>query len=199
LFFALWPDPALQQSLAETTQSVVLATAGRPVPPENFHVTLAFLGSVPGARISEVAALGADVASQVTPPGLGLTLDAIEYWQKPKVVVATAGLPAAESAPLANVLAVALKSRLTDAGFTPDLEGLWLVGSEVIEEFRPHVTLAQKVSHPIPTTDMDPVVWRFTEFALVESRTEPRGSAYRVLASFPWGPREGFDPKGSDP
>jgi 2'-5' RNA ligase len=66
LFFALWPDHALQQSLAETTQTVVLAAGGRPVPPENFHLTLAFLGSVPDARISEVAALGANVASQVT-------------------------------------------------------------------------------------------------------------------------------------
>ena len=194
MFFALWPDHALQQSLAETTQTVVLAAGGRPVPPENFHLTLVFLGSVPDARISEVAAIGVDVASQFTQRRMTVTLDAIEYWRKPKVVVATAGLPAAESAPLANVLAGALKSRLTDAGFTPDLESLWLVGSEVIEEFRPHVTLARKVSHPIPRTDMDPAVWRFTEFALVESRTEPGGSAYRVLASFPWEPHEGLDP-----
>jgi RNA 2',3'-cyclic 3'-phosphodiesterase len=194
LFFALWPAPALQQSLAGTTQSVLLAAGGRPVPPENFHVTLAFLGSVPDARISEVAAIGVDVASQFTQRRMTVTLDAIEYWQKPKVVVATARLPAAESAPLANVLAVALKSRLPDAGFAADLETSWSVGSEVIEEFRPHVTLARKVSHPIPPTDMDSVVWRFTEFALVESRTEPGGSAYRVLASFPWEPHEGLDP-----
>jgi 2'-5' RNA ligase len=194
LFFALWPAPAPQQSLAGTTQSVVLAAGGRPEPPENFHVTLAFLGSVPDARISEVAAIGVDVASQFTQRRMTVTLDAIEYWQEPKVVVATAGLPAAKSAPLANVLAGALKSCLTDAGFAPDLESLWLVGSEVTEEFRPHVTLARKVSHPIPRTDMDPAVWSFSEFALVESRTEPGGSAYRVLASFPWGPHEGFDP-----
>jgi 2'-5' RNA ligase len=185
LFFALWPAPALQQSLAETTQSVVLATAGRPVPPENFHVTLAFLGAVPGARISEAAALGADVASQVTQPGLGLTLDAIEYWQKPKVVVATAGLPATESAPLANVLAVALKSGLTDAGFTPDLQSLWSVGSSITGAFRPHVTLVRKVVHPTASFGLRPVIWSFTEFVLVESRTQTHGAVYRVLESFP--------------
>jgi RNA 2',3'-cyclic 3'-phosphodiesterase len=183
LFFALWPAPALQQSLAGTTQSVVLAAGGRPVPPENFHVTLAFLGSVPDARISEVAALGADVASQVTQPGLGVTLDAIEYWQKPKVVVATAGLPAAKSAPLANVLTGALKSRLTDAGFTPGEN----------PEFHPHVTLARKIAHPIHSIGIQPVLWGFTDFALVESRTEPKGSVYTVLQTFPLGARRGSD------
>jgi 2'-5' RNA ligase len=183
LFFALWPASALQQSFAETTQSVVLAAGGRPVPPENFHVTLAFLGSVPDARISQVAALGADVASQVTQPGLGVTLDTIEYWQKPKVVVATAGLPAAESAPLVNVLAGALKSRLTDAGFTP----------EETPEFHPHVTLARKIAHPIQSIGIQPVLWSFTNVALVDSRTEPKGSVYTVLQTFPFGARKGSD------
>jgi RNA 2',3'-cyclic 3'-phosphodiesterase len=193
LFFALWPDHALQQSLAETTQTVVRATGGRPVPPENFHLTLAFLGSVPDARISEVAALGADVASQVSQPGLGVTLDAIECWQKPKVVVATAGLPATESAPLANVLAVALKSRLTDARFAPDLETSWSVRGQETREFHPHVTLARKIAQPIHSIGIQPVLWSFTDFALVDSRTEPKGSVYTVLQTFPLGARRGSD------
>jgi 2'-5' RNA ligase len=183
LFFALWPAPALQQSLVETTQSVVLAAGGRPVPPENFHVTLAFLGSVPDARISEVAAIGVDVASQFAQRRMTVTLDATEYWQKPKVVVATAGLPAAKSAPLANVLAGALKSRLTDAGFAP----------EETPEFHPHVTLAHKIAHPIQSIGIQPVLWSFTNFALVDSRTEPKGSVYTVLQTFPLGARRGFD------
>jgi RNA 2',3'-cyclic 3'-phosphodiesterase len=193
VFFALWPASGLQQSLAETTQSVVLAAGGRPVPPENFHVTLAFLGSVPDARISEVAALGADVASQVTQPSLGVTLDTIEYWQKPKVVVATAGLPAADSAPLANVLAVALKSRLPEAGFAADLKTLWSVGRRETREFHPHVTLARKIAHPIHSIGIQPVLWSFTDFALVDSRTEPKGSVYTVLQTFPLGARRGSD------
>jgi len=91
--------------------------------------------------------------------------------------------PSTASARLADNLSTALKLQLTSAGFTPDLK-----------PFRAHVTLARKVSHSIPTMEMDPVVWRFTEFALVDSRTGPGGSAYRVLTSFPWGSHEGFDP-----
>jgi 2'-5' RNA ligase len=191
LFFALWPDHALQQSLAGTTQSVVLAAGGRPVPPENFHVTLAFLGSVSDARISEVAAIGVDVASQFTQRRMTVTLDAIEYWQKPKVVVATAGLPATESTPLANVLAAALKSCLTDTGFAPDLKTLWSVGGRETREFHPHVTLARKIAHPIYSIGIQPVLWSFTDFALVDSRTEPKGSVYTVLHTFPLGARRG--------
>jgi 2'-5' RNA ligase len=183
LFFALWPDAALQQSLAATTQSVVAAAGGRPVSPENFHVTLAFLGSVPEARISDVAAIGVDVASQVTQPRVGVTLAAIEYWKKPKVVVATAG-PATGSAPLADILARALESRLVEAGFIPDPESSGPVGVHETREFCPHVTLARKVAHPIRPISIQPVLWCFNGFALVDSRTGAKGSVYTVLRTF---------------
>lgn len=176
MFFALWPDAALQQSLAATMQSVVAAAGGRPVPPENFHVTLVFLGSVAEARISDVAAIGVDVVSQVTQSRVEVTFDAIEYWKKPKVVVATAG-PASGCAPLANVLVRALESRLIEGGLTPDLA----------ETFRPHVTLARKVAHPMGPMGIQPVLWSFNDFALVDSRTEAKGSVYTVLQSFPLG------------
>ena len=182
MFFALWPDAALQQSLAATTRGVVAAAGGRPIPPDNFHVTLAFLGSVPEARISDVAAIGVDVASRVTLPRVGVALNGIEYWKKPKVLVATAG-PGTDNASLANVLARVLESRLTDAGFTPNLA----------EEFRPHVTLARKVVHPVRSSAIQPLPWSFTDFALVESRTEPGGSIYTVLQSFPLGARGAGD------
>lgn len=157
-------------------QSVVAAAGGRPVPPENFHVTLVFLGSVPEARLSDVVAIGVDVASQVTQPRVEVTFDAIEYWKKPRVVVATAGT-ASGSAPLANVLVRALESRLIEGGFTPDLA----------EAFRPHVTLTRKVVHPVGSTAIQLLPWSFTDFALVDSRTEPSGSIYSVLQSFPLG------------
>ena len=208
MFFALWPDHALQLALANAAQRVVLACGGRAMPPENFHITLAFVGSVPASQVAKVEAVGYQVAIQVERGPVQLAMDAIEYWKKAGIVCAvahepqstgalpspgtagalprgTAGArpPATASARLADKLSTTLKSRLTAAGFTPDLK-----------PFRAHVTLARKVSHPIPTMDMDAVVWRFTEFALVDSRTGPGGSAYRVLTSFPWGSNEGFDP-----
>ena len=169
MFFALWPAHALQVCLAETTQSVVLAAGGRPVPPENFHVTLAFLGLVPEARISQVEA----IAHEVARAPVQVIFDAIEYWKKPKLICATAR-PAAAGNASAGTLAGALKSHLTGAGFTPDLK-----------PFRAHVTLARNVPHGTHDRAIQSVLWTFTHFALVESRTGPSGASYSVLSSWP--------------
>jgi 2'-5' RNA ligase len=178
LFFALWPNHALQAALADATRDVVFASGGRAVPPENFHITLAFLGSVAKSSVAKVEAVGDRVAAEVERTPVLVTLDAIEYWKKANVVCATARVPLNAAAPLADTragtLATALQSRLTADGFTPDLK-----------PFRPHVTLARKDLRLLPTMDIDPVVWSFTEFALVESRTKPEGARYQVLRSFP--------------
>jgi len=191
LFFALWPDHALQVALADATQSVVLASGGRPMPAENFHVTLAFVGSVAESRVAKVVAVGEQVAAEVERAPVQLTMDAIEYWKKAKVVCATVQVspspgawpPDATGARLADTLSTALKSRLTAAGFTPDLK-----------PFRAHVTLARKVPHASRDHAMQSVIWSFADFALVDSRTERNGSVYTVLQTFPLGVRKGSVP-----
>jgi 2'-5' RNA ligase len=175
LFFALWPRDAFQVRLAEATRSVMTASGGRAVPSENFHITLAFLGSVPQRRLVEVFAIAERVADEIERPPLQLAFDGIEYWKKAKVVCATASA----TPPGATELADALKSRLTTAGFTPDLK-----------PFRPHVTLVRKVLRPLPTMHIDPVVWNFREFVLLESRTEPEGAVYCTLRSYRLGNRQ---------
>jgi 2'-5' RNA ligase len=200
LFFALWPARAEQASLAQMTRNVVVAAGGRPVPPENFHVTLAFLGSVPEARLSQVEAIGREVANEVGGAPVQVTFDAIEYWKKPKLICATArpaaagtasgdalagGASGAElaegshgevlgGAASAAALAGALKSQLTAAGFTPDLK-----------PFRAHVTLARKVPHGTHDGTMQSVRWACPDFALVDSRTGPGAALYSVLKSWP--------------
>jgi 2'-5' RNA ligase len=151
----------------------VLAAGGRPVPPENFHVTLAFLGLVPEARIPQVKAIAQDVANEVARTSVQVTFDAIEYWKKPKLVCATAR-PATAGNASAGALAGALNSHLTAAGFTPDLK-----------PFRAHVTLARKVPRGSHDRTMQSVRWTFTHFALIQSRTGPGGSSYSVLNSWP--------------
>lgn len=172
LFLALWPQSSLQVTLAEATRGALLAGGGRPVPPESFHITLAFLGSVPERRLVEVIAIVGRVADETAWPALQFDFDGIEYWKKSKVVCATASSPP----PGAVALADTLKSQLHAAGFTPDLK-----------PFRAHITLVRKVLRPIPIPAMniEPVILNFTAFALVESRTEPEGAVYRVLESFP--------------
>ncbi len=164
------------------------ASGGRAVPTDNLHVTLAFLGSVVETRIPELTAIARRVAEEFPPRALPieLTLTRVEWWRKPQLLCAVSAAAAdgrpgdgvseierPGAATSATLLATALKDQTTRAGLTPDLK-----------PFRPHVTLARKVLRAIRSGEMHPVSWSFTQFALVESRTDPAGAAYRVIEVF---------------
>lgn len=180
LFFALWPDDTLRVAVARATHKVVRESGGRAVPARNLHATLLFLGSVAELRIPELERIAArasvltkgaaiDVAA---PPQL--LFERIEFWEKPRVLVATTRESPCAGHAIADALAGALRRALSGAGLAPDAES----------KFRPHVTLARKVPRPIPALDIDPVPWSFTQFALVDSRRGPDGAEYSVLAKF---------------
>ena len=178
LFFALWPDEAMRQAMAQAVRKAARASGGRPVPAANLHITLAFLGSVPERRLPELAevaraaaeaftsafAHAADASSRGRP--LELAFDRVEYWRAAHLLCA---LPSEAPAPV-MALARKLQDVLVASGFAPDLK-----------PFRPHVTLARKVVRPGAEGEMHPVIWRFTELSLVESRTLPEGALYSVV------------------
>lgn len=172
LFFALWPDPAQQAALAEATRGVVERSGGQAVPPDNLHITLVFVGSVPESEIDRIESIATNVAKDVgTEPAL-VALDTLEHWKKPRIVCLTTQQPAnAQATRIAEVLG----ERLTAAGFAPDRK-----------PFRPHVTLARKVSRGSMQT-LPPWRWSFGEFALIESHNGPAGSVYRCRARFTLG------------
>jgi 2'-5' RNA ligase len=167
LFFALWPDQAMREAMAHAIRKTAWASGGRPVPVANLHVTLAFLGSVAERRRDELAA----IARGALPGGnLELVLDHLEYWRVAQLLcVLPTEVPAAIEA-----FARGLQDALTVSGFAPDLK-----------PFRPHVTVVRKVSRPGPMEKIDPVAWRFTELALIESRTLAAGALYSVVESYP--------------
>jgi RNA 2',3'-cyclic 3'-phosphodiesterase len=169
----------MRSALIQATREAVRPSGGRPVPAGNLHVTLAFLGSVPERRWQELGEIARSAAQSLRPelaPAdlsgelLELVFDHLEHWRAAHVLCAS---PAELPKP-AEVLARELKDRLLGGGFTPDLK-----------PFRPHVTVVRKVSRPGPVGRMPPVVWRFAELALVESRTLPEGALYSVVESFP--------------
>ncbi len=165
LFFALWPDEPLREALACAVRKAVRGSGGRPVAPSNLHLTLAFLGSVPQGQVAglEDAARAAGLQG---PGAIEVRLDRLEHWAGPRVLCAVPSeLPAA-----AAELARALQERLCAGGFSPD-----------IKPFRPHVTVARKVTHPSRSLQMQPVSWRFDSFALIESRTLESGPVYSVV------------------
>jgi RNA 2',3'-cyclic 3'-phosphodiesterase len=170
LFFALWPDAAARAALHAATAGAVQRTAGRPVPIENLHVTLSFLGNVPCDRIAELRRIGATVAdSHRGPQPLTIRLDQLEHWARARVLCATTR---GEPGP-AIALAAALNRAVVADGFTPDLK-----------PFRAHVTVARKVSARLQLPDFATLEWRFEAFALIDSRTDAEGPVYSVVESW---------------
>src|SRR5262245_57348130 len=70
LFFALWPDSEMQAALAEVTRRWVSGIGGKPIPPENFHFTLAFLGSMDERRVPELEPIAESVAAAFARSGM---------------------------------------------------------------------------------------------------------------------------------
>jgi RNA 2',3'-cyclic 3'-phosphodiesterase len=175
LFFALWPSAAERQSLAASTAEAVSRVEGLPVPGTNLHVTLAFLGAVPGRGFGDLAVIG----GQGDYPAVALRFDRLEYWAKPKVLVA---MPV-EIPATGREIVDRLWERLAALGFERESR-----------PWRPHLTLARKVRRPPPENlqivprsgaSDDPAPW---ELALVESTTHPEGARYKPLAEWPLGP-----------
>lgn len=166
LFLALWPDEATREALRHTTRKIVRHCGGRPVPPANFHLTLAFLGPVPEERLA--AAVAAARATPIAPQVV--VLDTLGWFAGPQALWLG---PSAPPATL-GAHAVSLRAALASAG----------LGADTVP-FQPHVTLARRVLAPGALAPPRPVAWPVRGFALVESRTGAEGASYRVLEEFP--------------
>ena len=177
LFFALWPDGAQRAALLHAAATVVRRCGGRPVPEENLHVTLAFLGSVPEVRVPELSAVARRTAAAFPQDAVPIALrfETLEHFAEAQVLAVLERSDDARAAAVtdATTLARSLSSETAAAGFSPDLK-----------PFRAHVTVARKVARPPSSGDMRKVLWTFDEFALIESRTREAGPVYSVVASY---------------
>jgi 2'-5' RNA ligase len=190
LFFALWPDEPMREAMVRATREAVRAGGGRPVPADNLHLTLAFLGSIPERRLAELTeiaraeALKGEAASAHSEGDhLELALDRLEYWWAAHLLCALPAEPPAAVAALAR----RLQECLALNGFVADPNSSGSVGVDITRPFRPHVTLMRKVHRRPRTMEMQPVTWSFAAFVLVDSQRMPEGSVYSVLESFPLG------------
>lgn len=164
LFFALDCPPVQRKAIAQWRGELGLRT-GKPVPAENFHLTLLFLGAVPLAQINEVC----QAASKVRTPGeaLRISLDRLQVWHRPGVLSL-----APEQAPQALLrLVYALEQAMLPFEF-----------EETPREFRPHLTLARDYRAAEPESATPPEFFlRAERFALFESHK----GRYRVLQDWP--------------
>jgi 2'-5' RNA ligase len=162
LFLALWPDDALRHRIAEVATACRIS-GGRPVPRGNWHITLAFLGSLEVERRRSVER----VADAVRVPKFDLRLDRLGFWPRPGGIL---WLGASEP-PAALVRLVALLG-----------EG---ISSNAIEldrrPFHAHLTLMRRVERAVRLDPPLPIHWPVGDFVLCESVTDPGGARYRVL------------------
>jgi 2'-5' RNA ligase len=162
LFFALWPDDALRQALRARVAGILGSVDGRRQGPEQWHVTLEFMGLVPLQRQPALRA----AADRVNPSPITIRFDRVEHWSKPQVVC----LVASQVPDGLAALVAQLHAALVAEGFTLDAR-----------PFKPHVTLARKVRAGADTPLEPPFTWQSPGFALVRSVTDPAGSRYEPV------------------
>jgi len=165
LFFALWPDENTRQTLAGLGQAIAI-NEYKWLNPQNFHVTLVFIGNVDTATELLIRQSVAGVSAEA----FELMFDRISYWSKPRILCLTCREPAFEIL----TLAATLDKAVTACGIQTDTR-----------PYTPHVTLARHCP-AFMGYDCEPIVWRAESFCLVESCSEPDGVCYKVIREWPF-------------
>jgi 2'-5' RNA ligase len=165
LFFALSPDAALRQQIAEASTQLEreYAPGGRRLNPDRYHLTLQFLGDFQPLRPSVVDA-ARQAADSVRLPAFEISLDH------------------AGSFPGSNVW------WLGTHGMAPGLQALWdALGAALAragvqvkssQRFAPHLTIRRDVRRQIEPVAIGPLHWAVRDFVLFDSRP---GQPYEEL------------------
>jgi 2'-5' RNA ligase len=160
LFYALWPDDGTRTELMQLQTNI----HGRLTRYENLHVTLAFLGEQPTTLLPKLK----EILDRLPESAITLTLDRLGYF--PRNRVAWVGMHEVPDALLT------VQRALTQALLQHD------VSFDNRPAFKPHITLARDATTP-PDIVFTPISWQANRIALVQSKTQPDGISYRVLAS----------------
>jgi len=168
LFFALWPDAALQEALYRLGETMLRPGDGRRTPLPNIHLTLAFLGSVS----ADAQACSENAAAKVQAEPFTLRLEMLGCFRRSGILwVGTERTP-----PGLSALVRVLSDGLQTCGYEPDER-----------PFRSHLTLARRLRRCPRFPVMTPIDWVVRDFVLVESHTGPGGAQYQVLRRWPLG------------
>lgn len=158
LFFALPCASAQRRAIAQWRSALELSS-GRPVPAENFHLTLMFLGSVAVTQIPRICAAAAGI--RTSGEHLTVTLDRLDVWRRAGILL----LAPAQEPLVLRQLVYALEQALLPLGL------------DAPREFRPHLTLMRDYRAPIPESSTPPdfhlSARHFTLFESHKGRYQP--------------------------
>lgn len=165
VFFALCPDATTAARIGAVADS--LALGGRRVKHERLHLTLAFLGSVDSATVTELCQSAAAVRSAP----FTLQLDQIGYFARPRIVwLGATRVPVALTQLAGHVVT------LTTAAGADN------------PPFRAHVSLARDVGRPQTHVCFAAIPWPVRAFCLLESGRNGTAGEYSCLGRWPLGP-----------
>ncbi|UCV17436.1 RNA 2',3'-cyclic phosphodiesterase [Ferribacterium limneticum] len=164
----------MAERLGTIADNAALSFGGRATRRDTIHLTLAFLGNVPEARLPE---LSKAVTSLRAEP-FAINVNQLGFWAHNHLLWAGCKAPSAHL----DALSSQLRQALARAGFRVGGEG---------RDFVPHVTLVRRVpevtepseSHPLPS--IEPFIWCNERFVLVCSTLSALGSSYRIIDEFP--------------
>jgi 2'-5' RNA ligase len=206
LFFALWPTDEMRQRIERETRALVAAGESHPIAPDNYHVTLLFLGAVAASHVDAIVT----TAVQISAHPFDLTLDRVEYWPDSSVLCLAASRtpPAlvalaeqlhfklsAQTLPLPLSVATrpdanpAPPSRVPSSSSAASSAPVPASPVPALGQHRPrlraHVTLARGVSSSQPSLPVAPLRWPVQEFVLLDSVPAAGGSRYSILGRWP--------------
>lgn len=165
LFLAFWPDEQQLEKLHHIQSEY--AGFGKVVIPENFHVTLLFLGNISHQAADCIIESMQDVAVQP----FDMRLDRLGYFQKTKIFwVGPSQTPDELERLYRNVRNYAQQCGI----------------SKLSKRYVPHVTLLRRCDIPVTNPDFSPIDWHVDEFHLVESRLDRDRARYYTVESFPF-------------
>ncbi len=173
VFFAIWPDTAVQKRLDGLATQLENSCGGRKVRAENIHLTLVFLGDVKVNRLDTLC----QIASEVQREGVkafDFAVDEVRNWKHNNITYAGLSKPPHE---LLNLVST-LQGILSDEGFSFDRQS-----------YVPHITLVRKAKCPVPSSEpgiglpsgVQPVFWSACEWVLVKSGQASGGSGYTPI------------------
>lgn len=166
VFFGLELDTTTTLSIADWRDRHT-ACDGRPVPPANFHITLAFIGQLQNPALDRLSRsvdewLGHSDVHRGT-----LMLDRIGYWSRPGIYWLGPSIWPEQL----TLLARKLNSLANAAG-----------GKRDRNPFVPHVSLYRRCNEPPPAPTMEPAIaLSYQHVSLFESRQSQQGVSYHPL------------------
>jgi 2'-5' RNA ligase len=168
LFFALEP-PARTTIEIAGWRDRTLPMLGAPVPPQNFHITLAFLGEHREAVLGQLIDYVDNGLRDVAVTGDTINLDRVGFWPKAGIY----WLGATEWPESLNILAAKLNHA-----------GLAIGAKRGRNTFQPHITLFRRCqTSPQPGSTPD-IQLAYESFSLFESRTGKSGVSYHSLCDW---------------